>query len=356
MERRNGTFADPVKLWGQWYENTSRVWTDAMKSAKEGGYADPYGLYRQWISAVSPNGALGTNGNGLSAAVPPGSMPGMGGMPQMDQKSIQENTQRWLAMTSETYRKAAEMSTRFSDLGPRWLNMLEEVRQNLLNGDALPTDPLSFGVRWYNATSEPLSRFVGEILESDEFLESSSRLFENNATLYKVFSKNSEEYLHTVQLPTRSDMSRVASLIVALENKVDGVEEALEDMVDDFGTGLASEDGLNAVEGRIGKVEKHLGKVEGSVGKVEDRLGNVESKLDKLLAAVESLGNAPAPAQASAAPAANQSSEDSSDPEVRATTAAKRRAEEMGVDLASTEGTGPNGQITVGDVRKKGES
>ncbi|QIN80865.1 hypothetical protein GBA65_16590 [Rubrobacter marinus] len=28
----------------------------------------------------------------------------------------------------------------------------------------------------------------------------------------------------------------------------------------------------------------------------------------------------------------------------------------MGIDLASVEGTGPNGQITVGDVRKKGDS
>lgn len=306
MERGNGAFADPVKLWGQWYENTSRVWTDAMKSTQNGGYADPYGLYRQWISAVSPNGGAGRNGNGAVAAVSPGSMPGMGGMPQMDQKSIQENTQRFLAMTADTYRKAAKTSTGLLNLGPRWLNMLEEVRQNIFNGDALPTDPLSFGVRWYNATSEPLSQFVGEILESEEFLENSSRLFENYATLYKVFSKNSEEYLHTVQLPTRSDMSRVAGLVVALEDKVDGVEEALEDMVDDFGTGLASEDGLGAVEGRVGNVE--------------DRLGAVEGKLDKLLAAVESLGNA------QASPGGEQSGDSNAAPKEASKPATRRKS------------------------------
>ena len=281
MERSNGAFADPVKLWGQWYENTSRVWTDAMKNAQGGAYADPYGLYRQWVSAVSPTRAIGQNGNG-AGAISPGSMPGMGGMPQMDQKSIQENTQRWLAMTAETYRKGAEVSKGLLELGPRWLRMLEEVRENILNGEALPTDPLSFGVRWYNATSEPLSSFVGELLESDEFLEGSSRFFENYATLYKVFSKNAEEYLHTVQLPTRSDMSRVAGLVVALEDKVDSVDEALEDVVDGFAAGLASEDGLGAVEGRVGNVE--------------ERLDRVEGKLDKLLAAVEALGNAPASA------------------------------------------------------------
>ena len=278
MERSNGAFADPVKLWGQLYKNTSRVWTDAMKSAQGGrGYAaDPYGLYRQWISAVTPSGGVGSNGNG-KAAVSPGSMPGMGGMPQMDQKSIQENTQRWLAMTAETYRKAAELGTGALNLGPRWLSALEEVRNNLLNGDALPTDPLSFGVRWYNATSEPLSRFLDEILQSDQFLEGSSRFFENYASLQKVLAKNSEEYLRNAQLPTRSDMSRVAGLIVALEDKVDGVEEVLEDMSDGFANGSSASDGLGAVEGRVGTVE--------------DRLEGVESKLDKLLAAVEALGS-----------------------------------------------------------------
>lgn len=282
-------------------------------------------------------------GDTKAGAVTPGSMPGMGGMPQMDQKSIQENTQRWLAMTAETYRKTAEISTGLLDLGPRWLKMLEEVRENLLNGDALPTDPLSFGVRWYNATSEPLSRFVGELLETDEFLEGSSRFFENYATLYKVFSKNSEEFLRTVQLPTRSDMSRVAGLIVALEDKVDGVEEAFEDMADELNAS-SDNDALGAVEGRVGNVE--------------DRLGRVEGKLDKLLAAVESLGNAQeAPAEE---PATSQNggvaASGEAATEVRATPAARRRAEEMGVDLSGVEGTGPNGQITVGDVRKKGDN
>ena len=43
-------------------------------------------------------------------------------------------------------------------------------------------------------------------------------------------------------------------------------------------------------------------------------------------------------------------------PEIRATDAALRTARELGVDLAEVEGTGSGGQITVGDVRRKGES
>jgi pyruvate dehydrogenase E2 component (dihydrolipoamide acetyltransferase) len=40
---------------------------------------------------------------------------------------------------------------------------------------------------------------------------------------------------------------------------------------------------------------------------------------------------------------------------VRVTAAARRRAEEMSVDLATVEGTGQDGQITVDDVRRKAQ-
>lgn len=42
--------------------------------------------------------------------------------------------------------------------------------------------------------------------------------------------------------------------------------------------------------------------------------------------------------------------------EIKATEAARRRAEELGVDLREVEGTGSNGQITVDDVRKQAGS
>lgn len=42
--------------------------------------------------------------------------------------------------------------------------------------------------------------------------------------------------------------------------------------------------------------------------------------------------------------------------DVKATEAARRRADELGVDLREVEGTGSKGQITVDDVKKKAES
>jgi pyruvate/2-oxoglutarate dehydrogenase complex dihydrolipoamide acyltransferase (E2) component len=51
-----------------------------------------------------------------------------------------------------------------------------------------------------------------------------------------------------------------------------------------------------------------------------------------------------------------EASQDASTVEVEATDAARRKARELGVNLAEVEGTGADGKITIEDVRKKGES
>jgi large subunit ribosomal protein L20 len=53
-----------------------------------------------------------------------------------------------------------------------------------------------------------------------------------------------------------------------------------------------------------------------------------------------------------AAPAVAEAPETKEQPEVEATEAAERRAEELRVDLSAVEGTGQEGRITLGDVEK----
>jgi polyhydroxyalkanoic acid synthase PhaR subunit len=203
---------------------------------------------------------------------------------------------------------------------PRYFEMLEQARSNLMSVETLPKDPLEFAVQWYNATSGPFSDFIQDVIEREEFLEPASRWMQSYASFYKVFSRRSEEYLKGLQVPVRSDITRVAGLVVALEDKVDRLEEAFEE----FEYGYA----------RPSTAEE--------VGKLEDRLDRVEGKLDKLLAALES-----GPAQNNGAPAAATAG---------ATDAARRKALELGVDLTEVQGTGAGGQITVDDVRRKGEA
>src|SRR5215217_1920375 len=289
-------------------ESGSRMWSE-MAGGAQGGQVDPYVAYRRWFESMREmqEGVIGAG---------PG--PGAG------DQGAQGLWRRWYELTADSWQKSVELNRAAMEILPRWMQMLDEARTNLLAGGAPPSDPLQLASQWYNATSGPFSDFVGDVIEREEFLEPSSRFLQHYASFYKVFKRNSEEHLKNLQLPVRSDISRIAGLVVNLEDKVDRIEEVLEDFEYGYAEPATAE----------------------SVKALETRLDRVEGKLDRLLAALEGGTQDGGPLAGT----------NGSRVEVRATDAARRKAREMGVDLAEVVGTGAGGQVTVEDVRKKGVS
>ncbi|HZY65820.1 MAG TPA: E3 binding domain-containing protein [Rubrobacteraceae bacterium] len=332
-ESRIGAGMDPTELWAQWYEMGSKMWSEVMQGAQE-SYMDPYGLYRQWFENMGQMrdrmlGAAGTNGQESPVTTNP-----------------QEVWGKWVEATLEGWQKSAGIGTEMMSMTPRWMQMMDQTRQNLMQVQSIPNDPLELAVQWYNATSGPVSEFVQDVIEREEFLDVSSRFMQNYASLYKIFSRNSEEYLQNLQMPTRSDVTRVAGLVVALEDKVDRLEETFEEF--EYGyQEPATADSIGALEKRLDRIEN-----------LEQRIDRVEGKLDQLLTAVEGIStNGSGDASAIEEPEPQQAEQSQEEPEeIKATDAARRKAQELGVDLATVEGTGADGQITVGDVREKGDS
>jgi polyhydroxyalkanoic acid synthase PhaR subunit len=300
---------DPAELWRQWMESGSRMWSEGMKERQ----ADPLGLYGRWFEGMREMQER------MVGAVPE---------PVAGNPEVRDLWRRWFEMTQDSWRKSVEMGQSAMELLPRWVQMLDEARTNLLAGAVPPSDPLQLATQWYNATSGPFSDFVGDVIEREEFLEPSSRFLQSYASFYKVFKRNSEEYLKNLQLPVRSDITRIAGLVVNLEEKVDRIEEVLEDFEYGYAEPATSE----------------------SVKNVENRLDRVEGKLDRLLAALEGAQNGGAQV------AEGVAETNGSATEPRATDAARRKARELGVDLSEVEGTGNGGQVTVEDVRRKGEN
>ena len=296
-ERRLGTGVDPAELWRRWFETGTRAWTDILQGE---GYSDPFGLYRQWFEGAEivrrqMTGDPAANGTESAGKADP-----------------RELWRRWFDASVESWEKSAELGGEMMNVTPRYFEMLEQARTNLMNVGSFPKDPLEFAVHWYNATSGPFSEFIQDVIEREEFLEPASEWLEHYASFYKLFARRSEEYLKSLQVPVRSDITRVAGLVVALEDKVDRLEEAFEEFEYGYAKPATAEE----------------------LGELEKRFDRVEGKLDRLLAALEN-GNAQ-----NGAP--------------EATDAARRKARELGVDLTEIVGTGAGGQITVDDVRRRG--
>jgi polyhydroxyalkanoic acid synthase PhaR subunit len=312
---------DPTELWKQWYETGAKIWTDVLRGGDS--YADPYGLYGQWFEGLE-----NVQKRMMQTAQAPSD--GAEGSETMGAMDPREVWRKWLDATVESWQKSAQLGTEMMGMTPRWMQMLDQARANMMSVESFPKDPLELAVQWYNATNGPFSEFVQDIIEREEFLEPASRYMHNYASLYKVFRRNSEDYLKSLQIPVRSDISRVAGLIVNLEDKVDRLEEAFED----FEYGYAEP-----------ATAETVGALESRVERVEDKIDRVEGKLDQLLATLENMSQNGSAAEPAAV-----------EPEIKATDAARRKARELGVDLAEVRGTGTDGQITISDVRQKGGS
>ena len=251
---------DPMGLWSQWLEANSRVWSGVLGGDTE-ALMDPFGLYRQWSSGLQ------------DAQNPPGQTPPPG-----------EFLGQWVEATTDLWRRYTEYASLLLRFTPQWTEIAQEVPRQIFEGGKLPTDPLDFYTRLYNATNVPLSKMIREILENETFLSDQRRFMENYATLETVLHGVAERYFgDTLQLSTRSDNTRMARLVVGLDGKLDRLEEAFEDF-EDGQAKPATDETVSALEGRI----------EGMEQKLDDSrsdLNRVEEKLDRLLAALDTAAN-----------------------------------------------------------------
>lgn len=260
-ENRPQVTLDPMELWRQWLETNSKVWSGVVGGDAE-ALMDPFGLYRQWSSGLreesrNPSGGAATSGEFLG---------------------------QWVEATTDLWRRYAEYSSLLLGFTPQWAEMARELTSQMFEGGRVPTDPLDFYTRLYNATNEPLSKMIREILENETFLADQRRFLENYATLETVLHGAAERYFgDNLQLSTRSDNTRMARLVVGLDGKLDRLEEAFEDFEDGQAKPATAET-VSALKGRI----------EGMEQKLDDSrsdLNRVEEKLDRLLAALDTAPN-----------------------------------------------------------------
>ena len=253
---------DPTGLWRQWFDTSSRVWSNVVDGGKE-TYIDPYGVYQSWLKNMGEaREQMKANFFGM-----------------MDPK---EAWQRWFDGMIEEWQSAAQMGADPLGVTTHMLEMIEEARAKMQAEGNLPADPFTFFKQWYDATNEVWANAIGEVIGTERFMEGVSRFLESYTSFHRTFRRASEEYFRNLQLPTRSDVARVAELVIALEEKVDRIEDAFEDFEDGYAH-LATSEAVAGLEEQLERVESKA--VEG----LAKRLDQVESKLDKVLAALKKI-------------------------------------------------------------------
>jgi polyhydroxyalkanoic acid synthase PhaR subunit len=256
----------------------SNVWKKSMDGDQE-TYLDPYGLYRAWLRSVGE----------AQEQIKPSSM---------KMFDPQELWQHWFEATTASWRNAAEKGADPLGLTTQWLEMMEEARAKMSAEGAIAADPFTLFKQWYDATSETWSKAVGDIIGSDKFMQMASQFLESYTSFARTFHRASEEYFSNLQLPTRSDIARVAELVINVEEKVDQLDFAFEGLEDSYAQSTTSE-AIAGLAGRLDGVENKLDVLPAvlqklaTVERLEMRLDRVENKLDKLLLALEKIEATP---------------------------------------------------------------
>lgn len=230
-------------------EENKRTAAESVTGEKR--YPDPYGLYRRWL--------------GVSEDVRDEAYEG-----EVSSTELAELWRRWFETTNGLRNGTSEAENGFTNsMAPLWKEMADDISAKMLSGESLPEEPVKFFLRWYNETEERWSETADRLIRRDEVLESMGRFFETYARSEAESRQASEEGLKNRGVPTRSDVTRVAKLVVVVENKVDRIEEALEDLVQgDSGSATAG----------------------AAVNGLEERMDRLEGKMDRILTALERLG------------------------------------------------------------------
>ena len=223
---------------------------DSSEEGEERRYSDPYGLYRRWFEAPGYDQAWK-----YGETVRP--------------EELGELWRRWFeTMIGALEEGAGPQNGLAGGMTPLWEEMAGELRDEMLSERDPPEDPIRHFVRWYQANSERWSEAADQHLRKEEVLEAAGHFFETYAHSHKQFRQFSEEGLKNLRVPTRSDVARVAKLVVVVEDKVDRIEEAFEEFIHGD-----SEPATAA-----------------AVGSLEERMDRLEGKMDRILDALEKLG------------------------------------------------------------------
>ena len=263
--------ANPMDFWKQWSENSMKMWTNVLDGDR-GTFVEPYGLYRQWLKSIEV--AQEQMKSGTKETMDP-----------------TEFWKQWYEAATKAWAKAAEMGGDPLGLTAQWLKMMEENRAKIFAGGAISAGPFTLFKQWYDASRETWAKVVGDIVGNEKFIEDASRLLESYTSYYTATRRANEDYFRNLQLPTRSDLARVAEIIIALEEKVDHLDDALDD-IEDGKSQVATKDVIRELEGRLSNIEKKLDSISSVLEKLEtiEKLAKsaegIEKKLDQLIDAV----------------------------------------------------------------------
>lgn len=94
-------------------------------------------------------------------------------------------------------------------------------------------DPFAMWKQMYDKAEEQWNQTLDETMHKEEFSKWMGQCLNGYLQYQNLAQKSTEKYLEQANMPSRQDLSNVASMVIGVEDKVDKLEQTIEEDVID---------------------------------------------------------------------------------------------------------------------------
>ncbi len=95
----------------------------------------------------------------------------------------------------------------------------------------IPFDPFAIWKQMYDKAEEQWNQTLDETMHKEEFSKLMGQSLNGYLHYQNLAQKSTEKYLEQANMPSRQDLSNVASIVISVEDKVDKLEQTIEENV-----------------------------------------------------------------------------------------------------------------------------
>ncbi|HHW37060.1 MAG TPA: polyhydroxyalkanoic acid synthase subunit PhaR [Bacillales bacterium] len=92
-------------------------------------------------------------------------------------------------------------------------------------------DPFEIWRKVYDQTESYWSKVLDENLATDDFSKGLGKVLDMNLQYKKLVNDSTSAYLEQMNMPSKDDLAKLASLMISVETKMDQIEEVVEEAI-----------------------------------------------------------------------------------------------------------------------------
>lgn len=130
----------------------------------------------------------------------------------------------------------------------------------------IPFDPFTMWKDMYEHTEKAWSDIIQDTLGKESFSEGLGQVQLSYLQYQEMMNNLTEMYFKQINIPTRDEIANVASLVINIENKID----AIEDQLDENGSDMTTE--INQLKRTVHTLEKKLDKILDALSLLDEKI------------------------------------------------------------------------------------